>query len=148
MKIGELIGPDSVIAGLRVTNKAQLIDELARRSAAALSLDQRSIFDALRAREDLGSTGLGKGFALPHARIEGLSAPFALLARLSKPIDFAAIDERPVDLVVLLLTPANGANEHIATLATVSRAMRDEAFVKRLREASNAGQLHEVLASG
>jgi PTS system nitrogen regulatory IIA component len=112
-----------------------------------LGLDQRSILGALQARENLGSTGLGKGFALPHARLAALSAPFALFVRLGRPIDFASIDELPVDLVILLLTPANGGNEHLATLAALSRPLRDEAFVRRVRQAPDAKALHSLFAS-
>jgi nitrogen PTS system EIIA component len=145
MTIGEIIGPDQVIVGLRAGDKAQLLQELANRAAAATSLDAATIFNALLARENLGSTGLGKGFALPHARLEGLKEPYALFVRLARPIDFAAIDERPVDIVILLLTQANGGNQHLATLAAVSRPMRDVGFVQKLRQAANATALHAVL---
>jgi nitrogen PTS system EIIA component len=145
MPIGDIIGANNVVVGLRVGDKAQLLRELARRAASALSLDQRVILDAVQAREDLGSTGLGKGFALPHARLDALSQFFALFVRLARPIDFAAIDDRPVDLVILLLTPANAGNQHLATLAALSRPLRDEAFVKRLRQASDAAAVHALL---
>jgi PTS system nitrogen regulatory IIA component len=145
MPIGDIIGANNVVVGLRVGDKAQLLRELARRAASALSLDQRVILDAVQAREDLGSTGLGKGFALPHARLDALSQFFALFARLARPIDFAAIDDRPVDLVILLLTPANAGNQHLATLTALSRPLRDEAFVKRLRQASDAAAVHALL---
>jgi len=147
MKIGDVISPSHVIVDLRVVDKTQLLQELARRSAAALSLDQRVIFDALQARENLGSTGFGRGFALPHARLDSVSEPFALFVRLARPIDFASVDERPVDLVIVLLTPANIDNQHIAVLATLSRPLRDEAFVRCLRQAPDAAMLHELLAN-
>jgi nitrogen PTS system EIIA component len=146
MTIGKIIDANHVIVGLRVGDKAQLLRELATRADSALSLDQRVILDALQAREDLGSTGLGKGFALPHARIDALSQIFALFVRLARPIDFAAIDDRPVDLVILLLTPANAGNQHLATLAALSRPLRNEAFMQRLRQASDAVALHALLA--
>ncbi|HEY2621035.1 MAG TPA: PTS sugar transporter subunit IIA [Acetobacteraceae bacterium] len=148
MPVGEIIGPDRVVVGLRVTDKTQLLQDLAGRAAIGLGLDRRMIFDALLARENLGSTGLGKGFALPHARLEGLSETFALFVRLARPIDFAAIDDRPVDLVILLLSPANGGNNHLATLAALSRPLRDAAFVQRLRQAPDAAALHGMLAGG
>jgi nitrogen PTS system EIIA component len=144
MTIGDLIGPDRVIVGLRPGDKTQLLQELANR-AAATSLDAAAIFSALQARENLGSTGLGKGFALPHARLQALKAPYALFARLARPIDFAAIDEQPVDIVILLLTEADGGNRHLATLAAVSRPMRDTAFVQKLRQAPDAAALHLLL---
>jgi PTS system nitrogen regulatory IIA component len=146
MTIGELIGPNQVIAGLRVSDKTQLLQELARRASAALSLDQRTILDALVARENLGSTGLGKGFALPHARLDVLPRFFALFVRLARPIDFASIDGLPADLVILLLTPANAGNQHLATLAALSRPLRNEAFVQKLRQAPDADALHKLLA--
>jgi PTS system nitrogen regulatory IIA component len=146
MTIGDLIGPDRVVVGLRLGDKAQLLQDLAGRAAVATTLDASTIFNALQTRENLGSTGLGKGFALPHAQLEALDAPYALFVRLARPIDFAAIDERPVDIVILLLTPANGGNQHLATLAAVSRPMRDAAFVQKLREAQDAAAVHKVLA--
>jgi PTS system nitrogen regulatory IIA component len=146
MGIADIIGPDHVIVGLRVADKAQLLRELARRAATVLSLDQRVILEALQAREALGSTGLGKGFALPHARLDTLSQFFALFVRLARPIDFAAIDDSPVDLVIMLLTPADAGSQHLATLAALSRPLRDAAFVQRLRQASDAVAVHALLA--
>ena len=148
MAIGELIGPDRVVVGLRVSDKSQLLQDLAGRAATALGLDRRTVFDALQGRENLGSTGLGKGFALPHARLDAVAEPFALFARLARPIDFAAIDERPVDLVILLLSPADGSNHHLATLAALSRPLRDAAFVQRLRQVPDAAAAHRMLAGG
>ena len=148
MTIGELIGPDQVIVGLRAADKAQLLQDLAGRAATALGLDSRSVFEALQARENLGSTGLGKGFALPHARLATIGRSFVLFARLARPIDFAAIDEQPVDLVILLLTPSDdAANLHLTTLATLSRPLRDAAFVRRLRQATDAAAVHTLLAA-
>ncbi len=147
MKIADVIGPDQVIVGLRAADKTQLLQDLAGRAATVLPIERRKIFDALMARENLGSTGLGKGFALPHARLETLGETFALFVRLGRPIDFASIDERPVDMVILLLTPANGANHHLATLAALSRPLRDEAFVQKLRAAPDAAALHRLLAN-
>ena len=147
MKIKDVIGPEQVEVGLRVSDKAQLLRELSRRAAAAVSIDQSVIHDALLARENLGSTGLGKGFALPHARLDTLPRFFALFVRLARPIDFAAIDGQPVDLIILLLTPANAGNQHLATLAALSRPLRDAEFVQRLRRAADTATIYTLLAS-
>lgn len=148
MTIGQLIGPEQVIVGLRAGDKAQLLQDLAGRAATALGLDSRVVFEALQARENLGSTGLGKGFALPHARLATIGRSFVLFVRLARPIDFAAIDEQPVDLVILLLTPSDdAANQHLTTLATLSRPLRDAAFVRRLRQATDATAVHALLAA-
>jgi PTS system nitrogen regulatory IIA component len=69
-----------------------------------------------------------------------------LFVRLGRPIDFAAIDEKPVDLVILLVSPADGGNQHLAMLAALSRPLRDAAFVQRLRQAPDAATLHRALA--
>lgn len=144
MNVSELIPPSHVLVGLRVADKATLLEHLARRAAAELSLDEHAIFDGLSRREALGSTGLGKGFALPHARFEALSHPFALFARTFWPIEFAAIDGRPVDLVVLLLTPRGADNEHLATLAAISRQFRDESFLNQIRGAPNSEAICKI----
>jgi nitrogen PTS system EIIA component len=137
MPLGELLPADHIVVGLRVSSKAQLLQDLARRAAIA----------ALQVRENLGSTGLGKGFALPHARLAALSGFFALFARLARPIDFAAIDDNPVDLVILLLTPADAGSQHLATLAALSRPLREAGFMQRLRQAPDAEAVHALLAS-
>jgi nitrogen PTS system EIIA component len=146
MAIADLIGPDQVVVGLRVADKGQLLSELSRRAGAALSLKQADLLRALQAREQLGSTGLGRGFALPHARLKELPRIFACLARLGRPIDFEAVDDKPVDLVVLLLTPESAASQHLATLAALSRPFRDEAFMQQIRKAPDAAALHKLLA--
>jgi PTS system nitrogen regulatory IIA component len=147
MDMSDFLQPDRVIAGLRVSDKAQLTAELSRRAAASLQIARQPVEAALIARERLGSTGLGRGFALPHARLGGLDRFFGLFTRLARPIDFEAIDERPVDLVFLLLIPDNAGSEHVAALAAISRRMRDQDFVQRLRKAAGAGEMYAVLTS-
>ena len=147
MRIADLIAPAHVLAALRVQDKPQLLAELARRSAAAIGIDASTILTALRTREQLGSTGLGQGFALPHARIDGLTTFFGLFARLARPIDFEAIDGHPVDLVFLLLIPPDANAEHVAALAAIARPIRDRQFVRELRQAKDAAELHNRLAS-
>ena len=148
MKITDLIGPDQVVVGLRINDKAQLLEELARRAAPAVKLEPDQLLKALQTREQLGSTGIGKGFAVPHARFATLTQPFALLARLARPIDFAAVDDKPVDVVVLLLSPEHDAARHLAMLAAVCRPARDVMFLQRLRQAPTAEELYRLLAEG
>jgi hypothetical protein len=90
-----VIFPDRVIAALRVSDKPQLLRELSQRAANLLAIDTQRILDALQVREALGSTGVGQGIAVPHARIAGLHQFFRLFTRPERPIDFIAIDERP-----------------------------------------------------
>jgi nitrogen PTS system EIIA component len=142
MEIGDFITPDRIALDLRIRDKAQLLLELARRAAASGGeVPAGEILAALRSREELGSTGLGKGFALPHARIDGLTRFVGLFARLARPIDYDAIDGAPVDLVFLLLMPPEAGNNNVAALAAVSRRFRDSGTVTRLRGVDAAGAL-------
>jgi nitrogen PTS system EIIA component len=146
MKISDLVDRDNIVLDLRAPDKAQVLRELSRRAGSALSIGQDVILSALQAREALGSTGLGRGFALPHARLDQLNDFFALFARLARPVNFASIDDKPIDLVILLLIPANAGKEHLATLAALARPLRDQTLLQRLREAANVDALYDLLA--
>ena len=147
MDLADLIKPDQVIFAARASNKQQLLQDLASRAAALLNLDAQTIFAALQAREGLGSTGLGNGFALPHARIEGLDRLFGMFVRLHRPVHFDLIDSNPVDLVFLLLIPPAAGSEHLAALACISRYLRDKEFAARLRKAPSAAALCNLLCN-
>ncbi len=145
MDVTNLIRPEQVVS-LAAKGKPQLLQELARRAAKPLGIAVPTILRALAAREELGSTGVGRGIALPHATVPGLARLFSLFARLEKPIDFDAVDGQPVDLVFLLLTPEKGDREHLSALASVSRWLRHEATAARLRATTEPRVLYEVLA--
>jgi nitrogen PTS system EIIA component len=145
MEIGEFIAAEGVIAGLRIRNKRQALEELSRRAAAALGLDPIAILTPLLAREELGSTGFGKGIAIPHARVGGLSRLFGLFAKLERRIDFAAVDDQGVDLVCLLLTPERAGAEHLQALASISRRLLEKTVAERLRSAKDDASLYAIL---
>jgi PTS system nitrogen regulatory IIA component len=145
MKIEDLIAPERVIVDLRPTDKGQLLSELARRMAAAVGLGPEKVLQALQAREELGSTGIGAGLAMPHARIDGATKFVGLFARLGRAIDFNAVDEEPVDLVFALLSPERASNEHLQALACVSRRLREPGIAARLRAASDAQAIYRLL---
>jgi PTS system nitrogen regulatory IIA component len=147
MEIGEFTAPQNIIANLRAANKAQLLKELARRAASTTGLNEGDILTALLDRERLGSTGIGKNIALPHARIRGLDRIHGFFARLERPIDFEAIDERPVDLVFLLLAPEDSGKDHLTALARVSRLFREPESAAKLRHAESAAEIHDILTA-
>ena len=142
MEVTDFIAPEGAINGLGARDKRQALEELSRRAAAVLGLDSAAILAPLLAREELGSTGMGRGIAIPHARVPGLARPFGLLVRLARAIDFAAIDERPVDLVCLLLTPDSAAGAHLPALACLSRRLREPGVAERLRTAPDQARLY------
>lgn len=144
MDIRDLLAPDDVIE-VRAQDKRLLLTEMARRSALAVHLGTEAVVRTLLTREDLGSTGLGGGIALPHARIGDLKQPFGLFARLSPAIPFDAIDEKPVDLVFLLLLPDEKPDLQLKALATVARRLRDPTLTGKLRAARGRQALHGLL---
>jgi nitrogen PTS system EIIA component len=141
MTVDEILAPDRVFVGLRAASKAALLANLAGRVAEALGLGLDAILPALLRREALGSTGIGDGVALPHARLDALGHPFGVLARLRDPLDFEAVDDRPVDLVFLLLLPAAEHGEPLNALACVARRLREPEAVAAMRRARDAGGL-------
>ena len=147
MSIAELLTADRVVLGLDVADQAALLAALARRAAPPSAIDASAIVAALTAREALGSTGLGQGFALPHARLGGIAAPVGVFARLARPIGFAAIDGAPVDLAFLLLTPARANAATLAALAAIARRMRAAGVAARLRAAGTAAELLAILTA-
>lgn len=145
MEISDLITPERVIAKLRVANKRTVLQEMARRAASLIGEDEYKVFEILLEREQLGTTGIGGGTAVPHGRLPGLAQPMGLFARLEKPVDFDAIDSQPVDLVFLLLTPSDAGANHLKALARISRLMRDRAMCAKLRGTESADAIYALL---
>ena len=147
MKISEFLDRQHVIPGLNAADKPALLRALAERAAIVVKLDEEVIAEALMAREQLGSTGMGGGIAIPHTRLRGLTRPFGMFTRIEPPLDYAAIDGKPVDLVFLLLTPNSEGNAHLAALAAVSRRLRDSSAARAVRAAANAREIYDVLVA-
>jgi nitrogen PTS system EIIA component len=145
MTVDAMIAPEDVLVGLRAPGKSALLEALATRAATRLDLSVEDILAPLVRRENLGSTGVGEGVALPHARLEGVTRPFGLLARLRDPVDYEAVDDRPVDLVCLLLLPAGDESRNLNALASVARWLRDPATAAALRGARDADALHTII---
>src|ERR1051325_2162293 len=145
MEIEDLLLPRAVIAKLRAGNKKQVLLEIARRAAATTGIAERRIYDVLAERERRGSTGLGRGLAIPHGKLPELDRLYGVFARLERPIPFVSFDKRPVDLVFALLAPADAGAEHLRALARVSRLLRDDAICQKLRGTDNPDALYALL---
>jgi nitrogen PTS system EIIA component len=143
MDIKDVIAPSQVVV-LRASDKAHLLDDLAHRAAAALNLPHELILSAVLKREELGSTGMGQGVALPHARLSNVSRPFGVFARLSKAIDFDAIDNEPIDIACLLLLPTDSEDGQHA-LACAARVLRDAEMLRNLRRAAGSTEAYRAL---
>ncbi len=145
MEIEEILPSEGVIADLKATSKKQALQELARRAQALTSVQDRQIFEALLERERLGTTGVGLGIAIPHAKMADLDRLYGIFARLDQPIDFDAVDDQPVDLVFVLLAPESAGADHLKALARVSRLLRDKGMCAKLRGTDNPDALYALL---
>lgn len=135
MDISDLLSADSIILRGGASSKRQALQAVAEAASVALGLDEAKVLEALLEREALGSTGLGSGVAVPHARVEGLEQVSALFVRLDTPVAYESLDDRPVDLLFALFAPLNAGAEHLRALAAVSRAMRSPELREQLRQA-------------
>ena len=142
MKFSDLLSPTDVLIDVRASNKRQLLQEFAAEAAISLNLSVDQLAPQLLKREELGSTGVGGGLAIPHARLPDLRRPHGMLAKLKQPIEFDAIDGRAVDIVFVLLLPANAENGQLGALALVARALRASETLGRLRSARDASELY------
>lgn len=145
MEIVNFLTPDSVFTDVKANSKKQVLQFISEEAAKNTNLDQREVFDALLERERLGSTGVGKAIAIPHAKFDGLDKVFGLFAKLDGEVDFESIDDKPVKLVFLLMVPGNAGADHLTALARISRFMRDENNIASILGADNVDSLHAVL---
>jgi PTS system nitrogen regulatory IIA component len=145
MDIAQLLKPSCVRVDMKAANKKDLLRQLAETAAPILFIDAQIVFEALLTRERLGTTGLGNGIAIPHARLAGLETLTGVFVRLANPIDFHALDRQPVDLVFALFAPADAGADHLNALVLASRTLRDEKILEQLRTAKDAKILHAIL---
>lgn len=144
MGLEDLLSAEGVIPNLKARCKREVLSALAERASALVGAPADKIRETLLEREQLGSTGVGKGVAIPHGKVEGLGSVVGVLARLETAIDFDAVDDQPVDLVFMLLAPANATAAHLKALAKVSRLLKDDEARSALRGAETAEALFAI----
>ena len=137
MHIGDLLVGDAILVRQGASSKRQALHMVAEAASVLLGISETRIFDALMEREALGSTGLGSGVAVPHARLAGLERVQAVFVKLETPVSYDAVDDRPVDLLFALFAPPTDGAEHLRALAAVSRALRSPDLRQRLRQANS-----------
>ena len=147
MLISALLSPERIRCDVQSSSKKRLLEiiseELARNSS---EFSEREIFESLCARERLGSTGLGKGVAIPHGRVKGSRHVEASFIRLKKPVPFDAADGQPVDLLFCLAVPEDCGEDHLKLLAQVAELFSDPELLRQLREANDSGRLMQLLS--
>jgi PTS system nitrogen regulatory IIA component len=148
MIISDFLAATDVKADVAATDKKRLLAMLAREAAAKIGIDADRIAAELYKREELGSTGVGGGVAIPHARFQQAKTPFGMLARLKKPIEYDAVDGKPVDIVFLLLLPEGaGGEQQLGALASIARKLRTPEVTAALRRARDSMDMHRILTS-
>jgi len=147
MLISDVLTPDRIRCDVQSSSKKRLLEliseELSRNSD---EFSKREIFESLCARERLGSTGLGKGVAIPHGRVKGSHHVEASFIRLKKPLPFDAVDGEPVDLLFCLAVPEDCGEDHLKLLAQVAELFSDPDLLQKLREANSSGQVMQLLS--
>ena len=146
MQIDFVLHPDAV-ALRNLETKRDVLNELSQLFAGVYGLDSVAVCDGLEQREALGSTGFGRGVAIPHCRSVDVKRPTVALLKLEHPVDFAAADAMPVSLVFGLVSPENAGATHLHALAAISRPTRDEAMLQTLLDAPDSDALFSVLTN-
>ena len=146
MDIGDWLDRAGIVYRSSADSKRQALSVVADAAAKALKLKASDIFDALMDREAQGSTGVGRGVAVPHARLNGLDRMRAVVVRLERPVPFDAVDEQPVDILFALFAPEGADSEHLRALARVSRLLRQGEIREHLRQARSPDAILAVLS--
>ena len=146
MNIADFLSPNDVTIDVAAADKQKLLSALARKAGTIVDVRPERILAELEKREELGSTGVGGGVALPHARFEQVGKPVGVFVRLRKPIAFDAVDGLPVDIVFLLLLPQTPGGDTLGALASIARKLRKPEIATALREARNGAEIYRALA--
>ncbi len=148
MQLIDLLTQSRVACGVRSASKKRALEELSHLIVQGdRALNQLEVFESLVARERLGSTGLGKGVAIPHGRLKTGKKAVSAFIRLAQGVDYDAPDGQPVDLLCALLVPADCSQEHLEVLALLSEMFSKPEFRDQLRAAKTSAALYELLAN-
>ncbi len=147
MQLADLLTSRSISCNVDLNSKKRVLEYLSQLIAERQNdLTPTEVFENLVARERLGSTAMGHGVAIPHARLKNLDSPICVFIRLKQGVDFDAIDRQPVDLLCALLVPEKSTEEHLEMLATLAEMFSDAEFCRQLRSTGNEEELHELLS--
>ncbi|HEY7743366.1 MAG TPA: PTS IIA-like nitrogen regulatory protein PtsN [Burkholderiales bacterium] len=143
--IAKLLPLANVMVDLEVGSKKRLFEQVGLLFENNHQIARSQVFDSLFAREKLGSTGLGRGIAIPHGRVKGLKEALGALARTKQPIPFDAPDGQPVELIFVLLVPDRATDLHLQILSELAQMFSDKSFRDRMRAATTAAEMHQVI---
>ena len=145
MRISELLKKDSIISHLASRDKKGAIDELSRAAANATPATDQQIASVLMEREQLGSTGIGGGIAIPHGKLENAEDITIGFALSPEGVEYDSLDNKPVHIFFLLLTPENSTGGHLKVLAQISKLLKMDSFKKQLMGAGSVDEIYEII---
>jgi len=147
MTISAILSPELIFINPDISSKKRLLEFLANTISKKFLLSQTSIYGNLLNRERLGSTGLGKGFAIPHARLSKLDTTIGCFIRLEQAVNFEAMDQQPVDLVFCIIIPEEATDEHLQILSSLAKIFSQDQIRADIRNAKSADQIVGILDS-
>ncbi|GAD78683.1 PTS IIA-like nitrogen regulatory protein PtsN [Vibrio ezurae] len=147
MQINQVLSLDCTKSAVHCTSKKRALELISQIAATHTGQDSTDLFECMLGREKLGSTGIGNGIAIPHARMSNSDQAIAVLLQCDEAIEFDAIDNRPVDLLFALLVPENQCKEHLKTLSCMAERLNDKKVLKQLRHAKSDEELFEIMVA-
>jgi PTS system nitrogen regulatory IIA component len=142
--VGRYLAREDIVLGLDVPAKTQALEEIAKHLGRRHHIEHTTIFNALVRREKSGSTAVGHGLAIPHARIADIRQPIVFLARTKLPIKFGALDHQPVSVLFVIIVPEHANEEHLLILGAVAEMFASENFRSQLESATDSDTLHRL----
>jgi PTS system fructose-specific IIA component/PTS system nitrogen regulatory IIA component len=148
MKFADFVTTKAIKSELDSSNKEGVIRELVTSLVAAGQLssdEQESIVEAILKREELGSTGIGRGIAVPHTKHPSVSKPVGTVGVSPAGVDFQSLDGEKVQLFFMLISPPDQPNEHLRALENISKQLQDETFCRFLKQSKTAADIQQIL---
>ncbi|QIA62366.1 PTS IIA-like nitrogen regulatory protein PtsN [Vibrio astriarenae] len=148
MQLSEVLTLDCTKSAVPCTSKKRALELISELVAEKTGISSTELFECMLSREKMGSTGIGNGIAIPHARMQSTDNAIAVLIQCQDPIEFDAIDNRPVDILFALLVPDAQCKEHLKTLSSMAERLNDKQVLKQLRNAQSDQELYDIMISG
>lgn len=147
MQLSEVLSLDCTKSAVQCSSKKRALEIISEIAALHTGQNATELFECMLSREKMGSTGIGNGIAIPHARMSDSENAVAVLLQCEEPIEFDSIDNRPVNLLFALLVPEDQCKEHLKTLACMAERLNDKQILKQLRNAASDQELYNIMVN-
>jgi PTS system nitrogen regulatory IIA component len=147
MQLSEILSLDCTKSAVQCTSKKRALEMISEIVAERTGQNSTELFECMLSREKMGSTGIGNGIAIPHARMQSSDKAVAVLIQCESPVEFDSIDNRPVDLLFALLVPDAQCKEHLKTLSSMAERLNNKQVLKQLRKAQSDEELYDIMVN-